>query len=192
MKANQLATLVLRLLGIYCLIEFMPAISASSSTIPYVFAPTQYPASEHDNNSLPIILTLLVLLLLAVHFVIGILLIVKSVPWGGKLVPSNTDQTTAMAVSFEQVQTLAFAVAGVLIFAGALPQLLNSFFLIFAATGGLAKNIQSYNYNWRTLLVAIGNLLKVAFGLYLFFRASRFAGFWRSLKDFGTPMPPQN
>jgi hypothetical protein len=115
------------------------------------------------------------------------------VPWGEKLTPKNIGEGNITAVSFEQIQILAFAVAGVLIFSEALPQLLNSISSFFTSLNQVAGRSQPPAYtefNWRSLLSAIGTLLKTALGLWLFFGAHGFVNFWRSLRTFGTPKPP--
>jgi hypothetical protein len=188
MKANQLATLVLRLLGIYCLTQVIPAISISSSIAPIISSQDNLGITETTEVAV-------VILFLAFQIVIVILLIAKSVPWGEKLSPQDIGETNFTAVSFEQVQMFAFAVVGVLIFAGALPQLLNSISSIYISlhqiTGkGQYSGVTSYNL--RTLLICIGTILKAALGLWMFFGARGFANLWRSLKNFGTPKPPEN
>ncbi|MGA2179866.1 MAG: hypothetical protein ABSH15_09835 [Verrucomicrobiota bacterium] len=187
MKPNQLATLVLRLMGIYCLIQFIPAISISTSTAPIIFSQDSLSHSE-------VTAIVMAALFLAFQLVAGILLIVKSVPWGGKLTPKDAGEANIAAVSFEQVQVFAFAVVGALIFAGALPQLLNSIYsFLFYLNQVTAQNPSTSfatPHNWRALLTAIGTLLKAALGLGLFFGARGFANFWRSLRTFGTPKSP--
>jgi hypothetical protein len=184
MKPDQLATLVLRLLGIYCLIVFVPMVPLFSSVVFYA-------RSSNDNYGMAAII--LAVLFLVFWLGVGILLMVCSVPWGKKLAPKDIGEGNITAVSFEQIQILVFAVAGVLIFAEALPQLLNSIFSFFTSLNQVAGRSQPPAYaefNWRSLLGAIGTLLKAALGLCLFFGAHGFANFWRSLRTFGTPKPP--
>lgn len=177
MKANQLATLVLRLLGIFCIIQVIPAIAMTASTFPIIIS------QEHLSRS-EIASMVMATLFLAVQIAIGILLIVKSMPWGEKLTPGNADDTNIVAVSFEQVQMLAFAVVGALIFADALPVLLNSISSLFSLLNRMADGEHSplrAQYLWRTLLSTGGNLLKTALGLWMFFGARSFAKFCRPL-----------
>lgn len=188
MKANQLATLVLRLLGIYCLVQFIPAITLSTSVAPF------YLAEDHLSFS-ETVSVFLVVLFFSSQLIISILLIVKSVPWGEKLVPINTGETNVTTVSFEQVQVLAFAVVGALIFTGALPQLFGSLSSFLISLSQINVRFQSTGeafYNWRTLFTSLGIILKAALGLWMFFGARGFAGFWRSFRNFGTPKPPTN
>jgi hypothetical protein len=186
MKANQLATLALRLIGIYILVEFVPVIPVSLMFAPFL---------QENLNTYEIIMTAVVVLSVTAQFIVGILLIVKSVPWGEKLMPQNSTEINVTSISFEQVQVLAFAAVGALIFAGALSQLFNS---IYSASIALTHfNKEQYPagtqiYDWRSLLTAFGVLLKTALGLWMFFGARGFANFWRSLRNFGTPKPPEN
>jgi hypothetical protein len=184
MKPNQLATLVLRLLGIYCFVVFVPMAPLFGSVLFYA-------QSRHDNSGIAAIV--LTVLFLIFWLGIGTLLIVCSVPWGEMLTPKNMSEGNITAVSFEQIQILVFAIAGVLIFSDALPQLLNSFYSFFASLNQVAGTNQPPAYaefNWRSLLAATGTLLKAALGLWLFFGARGFANFWRSMRNFGTPKPP--
>lgn len=188
MKPNQLATLVLRLLGIYCLLQFIPTLTLTSPSVPILLAGENLGAYEE-------LLITAVLLFLAFQLLIGILLIVKSVPWGDKLTRQNASETNTSTIAFEQVQMLAFAVAGVLIFAGALPQLFSSLVSFFISIGQISRPNQYSNgsllYSWRSLLMAIGVFLKAAVGLWMFLSARTFANFWRKLRNFGTPTTPQ-
>ena len=185
MKANQLATLVLRLMGIYCLIVFFPIVPVFSNAVIYA-------GSIHDYSGIAAIITMI--LSLAVQLGVGILLIAFSVPWGKRLTTDFADSNVT-ALPFEQIQVLAFAVAGVLIFAESLPQLFNSFlsFLNSLHQMNAENRIPGEAAdNWRILLTSLGTILKAALGLWMFFGARGFANLWRSLKNFGTPKPPEN
>jgi hypothetical protein len=188
MKPNQLATLVLRLLGIYCLLQFIPTLAVTSSTVPILIGAENLGAPE-------IIMITAVMFFSAFQLAVGILLIVKSVPWGEGLVRQNSSETDVTVISFEQVQVLAFAVAGVLIFTGALPQLFSSIVSFIISIGQISRGNQYSNgsllYSWRSLLIAIGIFLKAVVGLWMFFGAQRFVNFWHSLRNFGTPKPSQ-
>jgi hypothetical protein len=187
MKPNLLATLVLRLLGIYCLLQFIPTLTVTTPAVPILMEAENLGASE-------IIMVTAVTLFLAFQLLVGILLIVKSVSWGERLAGQNASETNASTIAFEQLQALAFAVAGVLIFTAALPQLFSSFVSFFISIGQINRGNQYSNgsllYSWRSLLVAIGVFLKAAVGLWMFFGAQGFVNFWRSLRNFGTTKPP--
>jgi hypothetical protein len=183
MKANQLATLVLRLLGIYCLVEVIPVASIFTSVI----------FSQFNGANGSTSMTILAALFLILPIVIGVLLITRSVPWSEKLISKDASDGNISAVSFEQVQMLAFAVTGIFIFAGALPQLFNSIFnLVHSLLSENSWNSDQVYNNPYLIEYAVGTLLKVALGLWLFFGARGFANFWRSLRNFGTPKLPEN
>jgi hypothetical protein len=163
---------------------FIPMVPLFSSFLFYVRS------SNDDSGTAALILCVL----FSVFWLgVGILLIVRSVPWGEKLTPKNIGEGNMTAVSFEQIQMFVFAVAGVLIFADALPQLLNSISAFFTSLNQIAGRGQypaNEKFNWRIFLSAIGMLLKAALGLWLFFGARGFANFWRFLRVAGTPKPP--
>ncbi|MGA2241630.1 MAG: hypothetical protein ABSH11_06280 [Verrucomicrobiota bacterium] len=184
MRANQLATLVLRLLGIYCLMMFVPMVPLFSSVLFY---------ARSSNDGFGTAALILCVLFSVFWLGVGILLIVCSVSWGEKLTPKNIGEGNLTAVSFEQIQMLVFAVAGVLIFADALPQLLNSISAFFTSLNQTASRGQypaNEKFNRHIFLSAMGTLLKAALGLWLFFGARGFANFWRQLRNAGTPKPP--
>jgi hypothetical protein len=183
MKPNQLATLVLRLLGIYCLVQVIPLASIFTGLIFSPFNGAGGSASTAISTAF----------FLTLPIVVGVLLITRSVPWGEKLIPKDASDGNISAVSFEQVQMLAFAVCGILIFAGALPQLFDSIFnLLHSLSSENSRNANSILNNPYLITYAVGALLKAALGLWLFFGAQGFANYWRSLRNFGTPKPPQS
>lgn len=169
-----MATLVLRLAGIYTLIQVVPTALMFNDTISAALKSGDVLTAAFD------------FLLVAPFFVVGILLIVCSVPWGKKLAPQNTGEEKTPTISFEQIQTLAFAVAGIVIFAGVLPQLCNSIWFLL-----LMLHFSPIRGNSYQIALAVGAFLRAALGLWMFFGAHGFANFWRSLRNFGTPQPPQ-
>jgi hypothetical protein len=189
MKANQLATLVLRLLGIYCLIQVIPAFNLVINMIPFVQGT---PMDGHNDTFSGIALIMALLFPFGLRLVAGILLLLRSVAWGERLMPNENGQQNITAISFQQAQVLAFAVAGVLIFADALPSLFLGIFNLanWFEVHASHPELQS-NYTLRNGLTALGALAKALLGLGLFFCAHGFANFWRSLRNFGTPKPPE-
>ncbi|MGO8837656.1 MAG: hypothetical protein ACLQAH_02250 [Limisphaerales bacterium] len=185
MKPNQLATLVLRLMGIYCLTVLIPMVELLNTVI---FG------AQHSSGGSQTVVVIITFLLTACWLAAGISLIVFSKPLGDRLTPKNAGDGSVTIVSFEQIQILAFAVAGVLIFAEALPQLLSYIFaFVYYLIQLKEKNPYpdtGWPFNRFGLLSAIGTFIKAALGLGLFFGAHGFANFWRSMRTFGTPKPP--
>ncbi len=190
MKANQLATLVLRLLGIYCLIQAIPEFNFFINTIPFVQGA---PLGDRDTTSSNIALIIVLLFPFVLQLIAGILLLLHSAKWGERLLPNENGQESVMAISFQQGQVLAFAVAGVLIFAGALPSLFTGIFNLATWLKAHANHSEfQSNATMRSVLTALGALARALLGLGLFFCSQGFANFWRSLRNFGTPKPPAN
>jgi hypothetical protein len=184
MKAHQLATLVLRLLGIFCLIEIIPYVSVYGSVMFIERSGLDYTVN---------LATVIAILPLVFWLGVGISLIVYSVLWGQRLT-KDFAESNVTALPFEQVQVLAFAVAGILILAGSLPQLFN----IIYSLGHLVEQEKYAGLKpgksvvLQTLLSAVGIFSKTGLGLWMFFGARGFANFWRSMRNFGTPEPPAN
>jgi hypothetical protein len=187
MKANQLATMVLRLLGVYCLIQIIPTLielgdlffiegkmNHSDNSIFQTFIPASIPS--------------------ICWLVTTTLLFLFSGPLGEKLGRGiNEEKTTE--ISFEQIQILAFAIVGVFLLVEGLSQLCVN---IYAALTSL-KHFNKDQYpggmdfiDWRAVLSAVGVILKTAIGAWMFFGARGFANLWHSLRNFGTPKPPEN
>jgi hypothetical protein len=192
MKPNQLATIVLRLLGVYCLVEVIPLFSFVPTAIAFVQS-----ESVDGRGNLAATAAILAATVLPVAFKLlaGVLLLAFSTKWGDRLAQPFSAGENTTAISFEQAQALAFAVAGVLIFADTLPQLFHS--LSRLANWALAgrndwQSQKGYRiYSFQEATASVGIIAKAALGLVLFFRARGFANFWRSLRSFGTPKPPQ-
>ena len=185
MKTNQLATLVLRLMGIYCLIGLVPLAEFLNSAMIY---------AQNSSGSSGTSVLIITVSLSTVWLAVGISLIIFSKPLGGMLKPKSTGEENVTVVPFEQIQILAFAIAGVLIFAQAFPKLLNIVFTILYFLIQLKDNKPypdaAWLFNRFGLVTAIGTFLKAVFGLWLFFGARGFANFWWSPRTFGTPKPP--
>jgi hypothetical protein len=186
MKPNQLATLVLRLMGIYCLTVLIPMAEMLNNVIFF--------HARNNSGGSDTAMVIITFLLTVSWLAVGISLIVFSRPLAEMLTPKNAGEGNITVVSFEQIQILAFAIAGVLIFAEALPQLLNYIFTflhyLIQLKGKNSDPDAGWPYTRFGFVSAIGTFLKAALGLWLFFGAHGFANFWRQLRNFGTPKPP--
>ncbi len=91
MKANQLATLILRLMGIYCLIVLIPMAELLNNVIFY---------AQNSSGNLGTAVVVITLLLAVGWLAVGISLIVFSKPLGEMLSPTNTDEGDITATSF--------------------------------------------------------------------------------------------
>ena len=182
MKANQLAALVLRLLGIYCLIVFVPFVSVFSGALYY---------ARNTGNTGAVIVSLSAFFCL-LWLAVGTSLIVCSAAWGKKLT-KDFAESNVTSLSFEQIQVLAFAVAGALIVADTLPQIFSSIYSFIVLLHDFSNKDQypigARFDQWPNLLGAAGTFLKAGLGLWLFFGAHGAANFWRSMRNFATKSP---
>ena len=182
MKPNQLAALVLRLIGIYSLVEAVPLLAINIGSAVLAGEPV---SSGPSRTALAAWLVLPPIF----RIIIGIILLMRADVLAQKLAPQGSGDEAIPSVSFEDIQVFMFAVAGVLIFSAALPQLFKS---IFDLAQSLTDHSVYWAGRWRLATGAMGILIKAALGLVLFFRARGFANLWRSLRTFGTPKPPQS
>ena len=187
MKTNQLATLVLRLLGIYCIIQVVPTVTILSSMA--------IAAKIAEHSDFPIAMAFVQASISSICWLmVAILLFVFSAPWGERLAKGiNMEKITG--ISFEQVQVLAFAVVGALLIAEGLSQFCGSIYSISISVDHLNRNQNPMGpqfIDWHSLLSAFGFILKTLIGAWMFFGTNGFANFWRSAQNFATPNPPEN
>lgn len=184
MKANGVAILALRLLAVYCFVRATALLALMGPVWMMEFRHSHSEALTPGAVALAFLPTVIVL-------VLGILLLVFAVPWGERLAGEVAEAGPGGSISFEQLQVLAFAVVGVIVFAGSLPRLFNSIYSVVAVIRlNTAEGRGQRPFVRPDWLGAIGTLLQAILGLALFFQARGFARFWRSLRTFATPKPP--
>lgn len=181
MTAQQLATLLLRLLGLYCLLQ---TFSLLGTTILLAVSTSGRSMAGEVLTLLLVGLPVLGTLLLGLGLLVGARRL-------GRYFVCGADDAVA-TVSFEQVQTLAFAVVGLLIFAESLPNLWNAAYVLALALLDSQDQMRiPAPHRFAEWGRAAGTLLQAALGLTLFFGARGFANFWRTLRTAGTPPPSQ-
>lgn len=180
MKANQLAALALRLMGVLLIVLSIADLSIRGGDI------TEIVNRQYNSEAE------LRLLCSASPIVIGILLIACSGLLGEKLAPKSTSAENPLPITFRQIQTLAFAIAGLLIFAEALPELLQSIFYLLRSLSDDSSSGQ-FSAGMRSMMVrsSIGTILTAALGVWLFFGADGFANFFNPPRNIRLPNPPR-
>jgi hypothetical protein len=179
MKANQLATLVLRLMGIYCFIPALPIIGTLTSLLFLALKRGEAFSGDLDATAMASFLLPAFGYMLA-----GILLLIFSTPMSKMLAGQSSGDESVAGCSMENIEILAFGVAGVLIFASTLPQLF-SFPRYLLHMWGMGDSTLG-----RMRESLLGVAFKAGLGLWMFFGARGFARLWRSSRTFGTPKPP--
>lgn len=178
MSPINLAIVGLRLLAVYCFVESVPLFSA------FGLVGTEIVQTVGRSQTSAVIESLLppILLLLS-----AILLFIFSVPLARRLTASCISDGKESVCNFEQLQALAFAVAGILIIATSLPSLgraVQDLFVLYSyhKQGGTNSADRIFS-SW---LYSIGVFAQLALGLVLLFNRQGFRNAWRWLRKAGT------
>ena len=179
MSPINLAIVGLRLLAIYCFVQAIPLFSAFG-LVAAMFSSDAFRTSQ----STAIFTSLLpggLLLILA------ILLFIFSEPLARRITSSLSSDTKESICTFEQLQALAFAVAGILILATSLPSLGRAFqdlFILYSYHKQGAINPADRVFS--SWLYSAGVFAQLAVGLLLLLNPKGFRNVWRYLRGAGT------
>ncbi len=185
MTGTQIASLSLKLIGIFSIIQAIPILKSLSEFFVFkdsnFFTPENTPPSY--NYLLIGILTSFLLLL-----ILGACLIIFSERLAKKIIKENEDKKTLTDLSVKDIQAIAFSVIGVVMIVIAIPKLIQ-----------IGTNIQVLNQagdevptrgiSAGTWAYAIGLTVQSIIGLLLFFGARGLSSIWyffqkiRPLKD---------
>jgi ABC-type microcin C transport system permease subunit YejB len=172
MKANQLATLVLRLLGIYCIVEFLP----TAGMLTGVSVVSETLENFNQSNLMAIVQASMPSI---IWLIMGCLLLIFSVSWGERLAKGINEEKIS-EISFEKIQILVFAVAGFFLFVGGLSQLFNNvgtYFLFARVRDFTDETTHQIVTDWRSIFSICGSVLQMAIGTWMFFGARGLAFF---------------
>jgi len=179
MSPINLAIVGLRLLAIYCFVMSIPLFSAFG-LVAAMFAPESFSHSQ----STAIFTALLPGGLL---LILSILLFVFSQPLARRIASTTSTEPSGSVCTFEQVQSIAFAVAGVLILATSLPSVgralqgLVDMYAIHKQGGDIPPH-QSFS-SW---LYCTGVIAQLVVGVLLLLKPKGFRNVWRYLQTAGT------
>ena len=178
MSPVNLAIVSLRLLAIYCFVEAIPLFSAFG-LLAAVYSPDAFRGSQ----SMAILKSLLPGVSL---LVLAIVLFIFSVPLARRLASSHSGDGKETVFTFEDLQALAFAVAGILILATSLPNLgraLQDLFILYAYhKQGVTNPADRVFSSW---LYSIGVFAEFAVGLLLLLNPKGIRNAWRWLRTAG-------
>jgi hypothetical protein len=179
MSPINLAIVGLRLLAVYCFVTAVPLFSAFG-LVAAMFAPRSM-----GQIGSPGIFTALLpggsLLILA------IVLFVFSQPLARLIASPTSAEPGGSVCTFEQVQSIAFAAAGVFVLATAFPSVggaLQDLFVLYAyhKQGGTNPADRVFS-SW---LYSVGVFAQLAVGLALLLKPKGFRNVWRYLRTAGT------
>ena len=175
----NLAIVGLRLLAIYCFVESVPLFSAFG-LVAAMFAPESF---SHTQSTAIFTALLPGGLLL----ILSILLFIFSQPLARRMVSTTSTEPSGSVCTFEQVQSIAFAVAGVLILATSLPSVgraLQDLVVLYSyhKQGGTNPADRVFS-SW---LYSAGVIAQLVIGVLLLLKPKGFRNVWRYLQTAGT------
>ena len=183
MSSLSLALVGLRLLAVYTFVQSIPLFAAFG--VVGALSRTEDPFGRSQTSAVATALFPGASLL-----IIAILLYVFSVPLSKYLAAGTSNESSQSACSFEQLQVIAFAVAGILILVFALPSFLRGIEAVvelrrYVKSGGSVDPHQSYD----TWLYCIGAMAQLVLGLALVFNPGALRNALHWLRTAGTPRP---
>jgi hypothetical protein len=177
MTPLNLAIVGLRLLAIYCFVQCMPLFSAFG--VVGALSRTEDPFGRSQTSAVAMALLPGASLLIA-----AILLFVFSLPLARRLSALHPTENAETTFTFEQLQTVAFAVTGILILAFPLPSVFREVEAVielvrYKRAGGTDV---SPHQTYDTWLYCIGVVAQVVLGLALVLNPRGFRNAWHWLR----------
>jgi hypothetical protein len=161
-------------LGIYCLIE---AFIVSESLV-YAYAMPE----EFNSQLTKMIIASLSPSITLLIFALVLLLLSKRL--ADIIVPKSADEQIGAPLSLEGIQPVLFSVAGVLIFASAIPRtfawISQLFSLIANDSHGLAHDPKIVRNSWISLALSS---IEMLIGIGLFFASKGISIFWQRIRE---------
>ena len=175
MTSINLAIVGLRLLAVYCFVQAIPLFSAFG-LVAAMYASDSFRGSIFSS-----------LLPGASLLVFAIVLYIVSEPLARRLAGSPSTDAKESVCTFEQFQALAFAVAGIVILATALPSLgraVQDLFILYSyhKQGGTNPADRVFS-SW---LYSAGVFAQLVVGVLLLIKPKGFRNVWRYLQTAGT------
>jgi hypothetical protein len=179
MSSINIAIVGLRLLAIYCFVQSIPLLSA--------FGLVAAESGQEYFGHTKFIAIFVTLLPGGLLLVFSLLLFVYSQPLARRIASSTSIESNESVCTFEQFQSIAFAVAGVLILATSLPsvgQSLHDLAVLYSyhQQGGTNPPDRVF----RSWLYSAGVLAQLTVGTLLLLNPNAFRNIWRYLRTAGT------
>ena len=181
MSALNLAIVGLRLLAIYCFVQSVPLFGAFG--VVAALSRTEDPLGRSQASAVAT-----ALLPGSSLLIVAIVLYVFSVPLARRLVARQVTESGEPACSFEQLQTAAFAVAGILILAFTLPSVFRGVESVIELVRYKREGGQGVtpHQTYDTWLYCIGVVAQVVVGFVLLLNPRGFRNAWHWLRTAGT------
>ena len=179
MKTDDLTIILLRLLGIYCFIESVPAFRDMFQIITlFIF---EYDSIQHD--TLGRIFPLFSALYGVILIIMGIYLIKSAPELARRMTPGESSDSLILKYESKDIQAVAFSIVGILVILLAVPALwfnLGQLFMWYSDDiSDVRRDTQTIRTYWMR---SIGPLLQMGLGLWLFFGSRGLSRLWHKLR----------
>jgi hypothetical protein len=177
MSSREVASLALKLLGVYAIIHALPFLQ-------YLGAIAALPRSERANVATAVWAYLAVLVPFLLVAAVAFILLTHSESIARMLVKEDREIAPG-GPSMRDVQTIAFSIVGVLVFILAIPGIYQSILSLWYLGRGYygGPSPERSQLYLKIATSAAGPVIQCTLGLVLFFRSRGLANFWHSLQS---------
>lgn len=176
LSVPDLATVLLKLFGVYQLVQALPLLAY----IPFGIFAGAYGGSSQ---------ALLYVIPLGVPLLVGVLLLTCARWIAVALFGRMGDRHMRMGMPGRKFQAVAFSVAGVVIFIYGVTEFLQAVVTKLASADGL--DIDAEPVGWSDVAQSLASAaVQIVGGLWLFFGSKKLAAFWHRLRTEPNPLRP--
>ncbi|MHC4213240.1 MAG: hypothetical protein ACYSWP_07715 [Planctomycetota bacterium] len=176
MTKNEIVSLSLKLLGIYCLIIAITHLSYAIQSVVSLF-------KQEEFGSILILIPFVLLLLL-----FGLYLIFSDrLPL--KMTSLMTQEEKTTSFTFQDIQVLAFSIIGVWLLSSAVPNFFHVIVQIILIRSTSQRPV-SFLQNSIYISQIVAVVLKIALGIYLFSGGKGLTQLWQKFQNTSDMRPP--
>jgi len=169
MKKREISSLLIKLLGIYCLFQAVPSLSGSLGMI---FSMGHMPSV---GMKMIYLASAIIVPLFWMAFCISV--ICKSDAIAKFIYKEDSDASQIIALNFQDCMVLGFCIIGVLLFVQSLPSLIRQIVNIRSNQLGINDYTSSDSYK-ESLSQLVSYLIQAVIGALMFFKANSLADLW--------------
>lgn len=177
MTKHQIASLSLKLLGIYSIIEAIPLLKELSQVFAWRGSKLEMEGGFPNSD----ILLLGIMLSVGLLLVIGLCLIIFSKALASKMVTSQELEDPTAELTAKDIQSIAFSVVGLVLIVFAVPHLVN-IAMNLQALKNVGVDSAKHNIAIGTWAYSIGIAVQFIIGILLFLGGSGLSSIWHSIQ----------
>ena len=173
MTTHKIASLALKIVGIYSIIQFIEQIRALVHAFGLSFAEPPIRSTMIMGASISSVLL----------FGLSIILLAFSNGLARKLFPEDDPIENLHFDDFKNLQSIAFSMVGVVLLAVAIPKIFQISAIIFALQKPGYEIPVAERISKETFAFGVATLIQLLLGLLLFFRGPSLSNFWQKLAN---------